>query len=870
MKNLTKIICVVLCVIMFMQMVVFANTNEEKNYTDYQSAIKVLDNLGITKGIHFNSQAESFVTRYEFAVLITRMLNVDVSEYTSSRVINDVTEEQYPFAAYLMDNGIILGNGIGDFFPDVDITVNQALTIMMRILGYDVIAKYKGGQEAFYVEVSSKLGLDNGIIRHLDDRLQLKYLYQIIYNTLHTQMYVQTLFGTEIKFESDPDRTLLYDRFDIKFSEGTINATEISAIDGKIADAGCVIIDSVSYYAQDTNAKAFFGYYVNAYYTEKTSGIRKLLFINELEYCTSYTYNSSELVYENYEYNYQGENGKETSYKFSEDFVTIINGEFTTYSKDNMIPGSGTITLVNTDSDNKIELVLIRNERIEIANSYNPSEEIISLKFDGKPIELKKYDEENIHVFNSKNEPDELSSIREWSVLTILDNGKDITIYISNDNVKGTVSEIYDTLGIICVKIGEDNFEISPLSKTKAPNLSDAGTFLLDINGRIAHFREGSIWNYGFIFGAEKGSSLDSVYKFKIFDSTCNDESLILSAAKKVTVNGIKCSQEGIDANGNNKFESILTTPQVIRYKSTSKGSVSEIQTVGNGFEVLDKETNPLQENQFTTSELRWRNNTFGHRYAIDADTAIFFAPDTKDAQDKETGYIDFDNEEDFEAIDTTALSNNVSYKIIPYVADPDNDITADFVVVKKKVSVHSNSPHVIVEGIVKKLNAEDEVVECLKVFNNDGTLTYVEGLTNTYFTDKGIEEKDVIIYYERNGILQDVVLVYDESDGDGKIKDSKYLNEPGQWYEGRNFVKADIQKIQGTMMQLVDFNGTKDLVLAIDQAKVIICKDSVGRTQFSLGTISDLKDIAHFGYSSDVLMYVTEDTTKFIYIYEE
>ena len=33
---------------------------------------------------------------------------------------------------------------------------------------------------------------------------------------------------------------------------------------------------------------------------------------------------------------------------------------------------------------------------------------------------------------------------------------------------------------------------------------------------------------------------------------------------------------------------------------------------------------------------------------------------------------------------------------------------------------------------------------------------------------------------------------------------------------------------------------------------------------------ISDLKDIAHFGYSSDVLMYVTEDTTKFIYIYEE
>jgi len=871
-RKLKKLMCIALCLVMSLQLVSFTAL-ADSDLSEYTAEVNLLTALGITDGIHFQSQADNLVTRYEFAILLTRLLNVDASKYSSSTVINDVSNAQKPYAAYLMDNGIMKGDGQGNFLPNSHVTVHQALVTVMRILGYDVIADAKGGTEGFYAEVASKLELDAGIMRYRDDRIQYKNVIRIFYNALHTGLYVQTVFGNEEKFATDTARTLLYDRFDIKITEGMINATDASSIEGGVVANGYIKIDDYVYIADLLELEHLMGYYVTAYYKDYGSS-RELVHVDENEYSSSVTYDSAYLTYSDYTYVYEDDDGKEKDYYLDrEGFTVIINGAFAGYTEDVMVPASGTVTLVNTDSDKKYETVVIRDERIEVVQSYNPSEEIISFKYGSKPVDLKKFDDDKIKIYNPNGRLTDVSAFKDGVVVTILENKGYLTIYVSANTVKGSVNELYKGASAITVVIDGKEFIVSPLYKEAEVKVGLTGTFYLDSNDKIVNFKEGTdLWDFGYIFDAAKETALDSVYKFEVFDATCLNETKIMEAAKTITINGDKCEASGISKKtGANLLKAFEGTPKFVRFKVNGKGQITEIQTADTaGFVRLDVgET----DNVFDSTKLGFFGRVMGKKYAI-GDTATIFAVPTVD----NAGVIevDFANKDKFAVVDysyITAQADSTSYYTMAFGKDEDT-FMSDAIILGSVATTFTreNSVMGIVSKVSSRLNADGEEVSYIEVYTTSGQYVgaYADPkLTYTAPVDT-IGEKDIIRYQFVGDTIRDIQLVYDRNGNMGTVKQyqaTSFTDISKGWHKMFDY---EVYKIDGTYIQYnTPFAAPDDkVVLPASGASIVICSTKNGKTTFSTGGVADIKDIVHYGTSSDVVTYMY-NTINAIYIYE-
>ena len=103
----------------------FVDVPEDAWYYDYVMAAA---KAGIVNGKE-NSRfdPEGAVSRRDFALMLTRMLGVDVSGYTNTP-FNDVKADDYALGAiaYCAENGIVGGDGKGNFLPGDSITREEA------------------------------------------------------------------------------------------------------------------------------------------------------------------------------------------------------------------------------------------------------------------------------------------------------------------------------------------------------------------------------------------------------------------------------------------------------------------------------------------------------------------------------------------------------------------------------------------------------------------------------------------------------------------------------------------------------------------------------------------------------------------------
>jgi hypothetical protein len=866
-KKFKKILCIALCLIMSLQLLAFT-ASADSDLSEYTAEVNLLTALGITDGIHFESQADNLVTRAEFALLLTRLLNANVEKYSTSTVINDVTSAQYPYAAYLMDNGIMKGDGQGNFLPNDHVTVHQALVTVMRILGYDVVADAKGGTEGFYAEVASKLGLDAGIERYRDDRIQYKNVIRIFFNALHTGLYVQTVFGNEEKFATDIDRTLLYDRYEIKIAEGTVMASDVSAIDGSNVAADSIRIGNHVYEAPTIDAEKYLGYYVNAYYKEK-GAIRELVYIDELEYSSSVTFDAMELAYNDFTYVCEDEDGKEREYDLSTDFTLVINGVFTVYDEDLMLPASGTVTLVNTNKDKKYETVVIRDERIEVVQLYNEKEEILSFKFGSEALNMADYDDDKVRIYNAKGRPTDTSALKEWAVVTILENDGYVSIYVSANSVKGTVSEINNENGVTTVTINDGTYIVSGVAKGDKVALGKSGSFYLDTNNRIITFREGTgIWTYAYVFDAAKETALDSVYKFEVFDNSCIKESKIYEAAPTIVVNGAKASAAGIDKKtGENLLARFEDTPTLVRYQANAKGQITEIQTAGTtGFVRLDP---GRTDHTFDATKMSYFGRVMGKIFAISDTATIFVVPVNSDAQ------VDFTQKEKFIAGDysyITANATTTTYYAMGFGENRD-DFTSDFVIIGSTATTFTreNSTQGMVKKISKKLNEDGEAVDYIEIFTGSGTVkgAFIDpDITYTANIDD-ISELDIVQFTTSGDKLTDIKHQYDRSTLTVIDEANHVITWEGARKGWHTWITFPVYNVESGYIQYQTTFGNNNgkMVLPASSAKVVVCTNVNGNYTFRLGSLSDLKDIVHFGESSDVVTYMY-DTINTLYIY--
>lgn len=118
-----------------------AYTDADSSASYYESAIRLQD-LGIINGYDDNTfRAGNQITRAEFTKIVICMMDEDTAAKSSSSTSSfyDVAQGSWfaPYVNYAVQKKILSGYSDGSFGPDKTISYGEALTILMRVLGYD-------------------------------------------------------------------------------------------------------------------------------------------------------------------------------------------------------------------------------------------------------------------------------------------------------------------------------------------------------------------------------------------------------------------------------------------------------------------------------------------------------------------------------------------------------------------------------------------------------------------------------------------------------------------------------------------------------------------------------------------------------------
>lgn len=159
------------------------NANEE--------AIQVVYDLGIVTGTPEGTfQPTKAVNRAEFAAMITRALGVPDSALAgySTTTFKDTTGYGWavPYLAFCNSKGIMLGDGAGNVMPGRTINTNEAVTMVLRAVGYtNNSSELVGTWPSNYVTKAQDLGIYDDVATATN--VDKANAAQMIYNALTVQ-----------------------------------------------------------------------------------------------------------------------------------------------------------------------------------------------------------------------------------------------------------------------------------------------------------------------------------------------------------------------------------------------------------------------------------------------------------------------------------------------------------------------------------------------------------------------------------------------------------------------------------------------------------------------------------------------------------
>ena len=285
MKNLKKVLSLVLALAMALSLMTVAFAKDASDYTDYgtitnKEAVDVLTALNVIDGMGNNTfQPTGNVTRAQMAKMITiiSLGNVDPTAFlgttTDLKDINGHWGEAY--IKYCYSQGIISGRGNGIFDPNANVTTVEAAKMLLTAIGYNSsVQGYTGSQwklntirDAQTSKFFDKLSLP------ADKALTRDEAAQMIYNAVQANTIVKTSsvdrFTGNIIDSYDPTGDpLLEETFNVVEVEETMTDS-VKQLTGVRAGTYTVYINGVPYHSAATDFSALLGQEVVLMFQDK-------------------------------------------------------------------------------------------------------------------------------------------------------------------------------------------------------------------------------------------------------------------------------------------------------------------------------------------------------------------------------------------------------------------------------------------------------------------------------------------------------------------------------------------------------------------------------------------------------------------------
>ncbi len=625
MKNLKKVLALVLAFSMMLSVVAFASYNDVDADADYAGAVELLSALNIIKGDDLgNFNPDNTITRAEFAAIVCRAKGLENAAEGAKGVTAfvDVAADHWA-AGYInlaTQNGIINGYGDGNFGPEDKVTYEQAVKMLVCALGFEPMAANKGGYPTGYLVVANQYGITKGVKATVE--APRKTVAQLVYNALTTPMMDQTSYGTDASWEvldGKKDReykTLLTD-IDVYIATGVVGAKisgedkvtfelKESSDDFEFGYAPDGVKTSDGYnkvyaagngpdlFINESNIQDYKNQYVDAYVL-KENGKYYVLAVVPSTMGESLVINSDDIDYKNSEngtIQYFVDNKNTKKIKLDKDGVNIELNEAVEANKYTSLEAIGkSLGFVDNTGkfidDADVQLTFIENT----GDSYYDT--IVALSYVSSRVKSVEVDRDRLEVtagtikFDYDDDSIQYVIVDEnGNALSLEDFAEDdvVAYYTDNNNklrsfnyikiiklttaaVTGTVDEISTDGKTVWI----NNVEYDLANGVDVEN-EDEGTFFIGMTGKIVDFEGTSAkGNYAYILEAgESTSSFSTTWEVKLLTAKDGVVSYTLTddANKKFTATSgvdndvVTTTKLNISSNNKNQLFKDLTAAE--------------------------------------------------------------------------------------------------------------------------------------------------------------------------------------------------------------------------------------------------------------------------------------------------------------------
>ncbi len=741
--------------------------------TKYEEAAEILGALGIMVG-----DAGTGAFRPGDNILRSEMAKVAVYTIGLEDVANsanaptrfpDVVPNHWANGAINVasQQGMVIGDDVGTFRPDDPVLFQEAVTIMVRALGYEPRANTIGGYPSGYMVIASENQMLKGITATGSEPATRGDIAQLVFNSLTVNLMEQTGFGSNVSYEV-VDKTLLYDRLNVEKAYGQITGTSETTLTGGSTTAeDRIMINDQTFIEGDTLARQLLGYNV-VYYAriDATSDEKTLIVVRpQGSKNNALTINATDIVSvtgeaeQNKTVTYWGDADTDSTTKTAAIVaspVYILNGKYSdSVTLDMLKPASGNLILLDTDMNNVYDIVFVNHFTNIVVETVSEATGRITDKYNNGSLLLDP-DNTNIKYTIIRNgEEIETTDLKEWDVIsyTMSADKELIKAYVSTESVLGTVTQI-----------SENGFKIDNSATTykKAANypneirLQDRGRFYLDMEGNVAAVDTTATTtgtairgSYAYLVNAGTRGTIEDTLQFKLF--TAQGETVVLDGAAKMRVNDTygQTPAQVLSALGKDG----VVTPQLITYETNAAGNVTGIDLAATA-----PEGNPVNTAKFTKSfaaadqVYKSASGMLGDVRVTD-NTVIFDIP--AEAGTDTTRYA---------VRNRTMFTNDTPYDIIVY--DLQEDFTARAIIVTSTTGVTAaESPMVLVDEIASAQNEDFEAVDIVYGLENGQRIELMSSDKNVFVKESGkpIKQGDIFQYStDAQGAAQSITVLFD------------------------------------------------------------------------------------------------------------
>ena len=556
MRNLTKVLAMVLALSMIVGVIAFAKTYPDVDSSaNYAEAVNVISDLGLAVGDeNGNFNADKTLTRAEGTTFVLRLLGLEEAAKAAAGTatdFSDVPADHWAsgYVSVAAANGIVSGMGDGTFAPNAELTYAQIVRMLVSALGYEPLVSELGEWPNNYMSAASQIKLTTGIPGRANDSVTRGTTARLIYAALTIPKMEKSGIGVNATWAAG-DQMLLDDLGFFKLkgkvtdvdlaankaiisidkqclayvgssnnstgkyletddkdkwtidSNGNITSKELNGFGPALKDS--VNVPVIIYVADDDD-------YTIASFVEQSNVVETLA-------VDSADYKSNEGKKVTYYTN--ADQTKTSTFKLDDKVAVYLNGssvgdaDYDDFINDYLKAGDYAIELKDTDGDGYYDMAVVTDYKYMVVKTvkvtkdgvYTFTSETLGIASAQPKLIVDTDDDDTVVSVVKDGEEIDIADIEEGDILNIKGttwSDKQLTegtIYVTNEVIEGTVKSQDTEEETITLDDGNEYDYLTGVN-TKYLEPSAEGSYYLNINGKIIYVDNSAVksnYKYGF------------------------------------------------------------------------------------------------------------------------------------------------------------------------------------------------------------------------------------------------------------------------------------------------------------------------------------------------------------------------------------